>query len=72
MSWSSIGIDVEIKASKEKEVEDEEKDKYVVTLNDENFDNIVNDEEKNVLVKFYQPGCGFCKQMSKISINLCI
>ena len=30
----------------------------------ENFDEIVNDPEKEVLIEFYAPWCGHCKALS--------
>ena len=43
----------------------------------ENFDEIVNDENKDVLIEFYAPWCGHCKNMEpkykelgeKVSLN---
>lgn len=29
----------------------------------ENFDSIVNDESKDVLIEFYAPWCGHCKSL---------
>jgi protein disulfide-isomerase-like protein len=36
----------------------------VVTLNSENFDEIVMDHSKDVFVKFYAPWCGHCTSMA--------
>lgn len=46
----------------------------------ENFDSIVNDESKDVLIEFYAPWCGHCKSLEpkykelgeKVSIQLLI
>lgn len=37
-----------------------------IQLNAENFDKIVLDPKKNVLVEFYAPWCGFCKQVAPV------
>jgi len=36
----------------------------VVVLDPSNFDSIVNDESKDVLVEFYAPWCGHCKSLT--------
>ena len=36
----------------------------VVELNNNNFDEVVNDASKDVLVKFFAPWCGHCTRMA--------
>jgi len=42
------------------------KEEYAAVLTDSNFDKIVMDETKDVLVEFYAPWCGHCKSLAPI------
>jgi protein disulfide isomerase family A protein 3 len=44
----------------------EANDESVVTLVAKNFNEIVNDETKDVLIEFYAPWCGHCKTLAPI------
>jgi protein disulfide isomerase family A protein 3 len=41
-------------------------DEAVVTVVAKNFDEIVNDESKDVLIEFYAPWCGHCKTLAPV------
>lgn len=43
-----------------------EAQKFVIELDDNNFDNIVMDSEKDVLVEFFAPWCGHCKTLAPV------
>jgi protein disulfide-isomerase-like protein len=47
----------------------DEDDVHVTFLNDDNFDQFI-ETHKNVLVKFYAPWCGHCKNMKPIFNNV--
>lgn len=38
-------------------------DSEVVTLTDENFDEVVMESNKDVMIEFYAPWCGHCKSL---------
>jgi protein disulfide-isomerase A6 len=42
---------------------------HVVTLTASNFNEIVMDSQKHVLVEFYAPWCGHCKQLGKYYVH---
>ncbi len=44
----------------------EPNDEAVVTVVAKNFNEIVNDENKDVLIEFYAPWCGHCKTLAPI------
>ena len=39
---------------------------FVTVLDEVNFDSIVHDSDKDVLVEFYAPWCGHCKTLAPI------
>jgi len=56
----------QLKSTLKSEEIPETQDKPVYTLVGKNFDQIVIDSDKDVLVKFYAPWCGHCKKMAPI------
>ena len=48
----------------------EEKKSAVVELTRHNFDEVVLDKDKHVLVKFFAPWCGHCKRLEPVWENL--
>ena len=44
----------------------EPNDEAVVTVVAKNFNEIVNDETKDVLIEFYAPWCGHCKSLAPV------
>ncbi len=43
--------------------EEDDGDSSVVQLTSDNFQSVVGEHSKNVLIEFYAPWCGHCKQL---------
>ena len=55
---------------KSQEIEDQVSGTHVIRVVGKNFDQIVEDESKNVMIEFYAPWCGHCKTLEPIYEDL--
>jgi len=62
-SWVQSYVDGKLSANVKSQEPPASQDEPVVVIVGKTFDTIVNDESKDVLVEFYAPWCGHCKNL---------